>query len=444
MPFAQSILDAHTFAETHAHGFDSLTEQMPREWVDSAAQLSSHATIRRRRLPGDMVLWLVVGMAMFRSESIAEVARRLNICASGLANDALLARSALSQARQRLGAEPMKWLFQRSARVWGAERYRGDDWNGLQLFALDGALFRTPDTVELREHFGSGNTSTTRQTPFPILRLVALMNVRSHVVLDAAISPYRRGEVPLANSLLQHLPERSITLLDKGFFSADLLLSIAKGKQRHWVIPERKRLVYQVVHEYGPGDRLVEMTVSPQARKANPELPASWQARAVTYEVGAGTKTIFTSLPAEQYSAEQVAQLYHQRWEIELGFRDIKSSMQHNAITLRSKKVELIYQELWGLLLAYNVVRREASKAAVEHGREPQDVSFKFAFEYIAAQLIVMAGALSPAHTPRRLAELRGCIANMFIEKRPRPSRPRAVKISKTRYPINRHAAPLK
>ena len=115
-----------------------------------------------------------------------------------------------------------------------------------------------------------------------------------------------------------------------------------------------------------------------------------------------------------------------------------------NAITLRSKKVELIYQELWGLLLAYNVVRREASKAAVEHGREPQDVSFKFAFEYIAAQLIVIAGALSPAHTPRRLAELRGCIANMFIEKRPRPSRPRAVKISKTRYPINRHAAPLK
>jgi hypothetical protein len=392
-----------------------------------------------------MVLWLVLGMALFRNESIGEVARRLNICAEGLANEELLARSALSQARQRLGEEPMKWLFKESAAVWGRERYSHDDWHGLQLFALDGALFRTQDTPELRAHFGSGNTSSTRQTPFPMLRLAALMNVRSHVLVDGAISPYRRGEIPLAQPLLDKLPNHSITLLDKGFFSANLLLGIAQsGEQRHWVIPERKRLVYEVVEDYGPGDRLVKMTVSPQARKANPQLPENWHARAVTYEVRGASKTVFTSLPASEYSAEQVAQLYHQRWEIELGFRDIKSSMQHNAITLRSKKVALVYQELWGLMLAYNVVRREASKAAQAHHRAPHEVSFKFAFEFIAAQLIVMAGALSPAHTPRRLGELRGSISNLFIEKRPRPSRPRAVKISKTRYPVNWCAAPLK
>jgi len=102
-----------------------------------------------------MVLWLVMGMAMFRHESISEVARRLNICAAGLATDELLARSALTQARQRLGEEPIKWLFKQSAEVWGNERYPQDDWHGLQLFAIDGALFRTPDTPQLREHFGS-------------------------------------------------------------------------------------------------------------------------------------------------------------------------------------------------------------------------------------------------------------------------------------------------
>lgn len=68
-------------------------------------------------------------------------------------------------------------------------------------------------------------------------------------------------------------------------------------------------------------------------------------------------------MPAETYSAEVVAELYLERWEIELGFRDIKSSMQQNAVTLRSKKVDLIYQEVWGLLLAYNIIRREASQA---------------------------------------------------------------------------------
>lgn len=80
---------------------------------------------------------------------------------------------------------------------------------------------------------------------------------------------------------------------------------------------------------------------------------------------------MLTSLPADHFEAKTVAALYHQRWQIELGFRDIKSSMQHNALTLRSKTVELVYQELWGLLLAYNLIRREASLATVSHGYSP-------------------------------------------------------------------------
>jgi len=164
-------------------------DHIPDEWITAAAALSEKATIRRRRLPSDMVLWLVVGMAFFRNEPISEVARRLNICAEGLANDALLADSALSQARQRLGKQPLEWLFKQCADVWGRERYPEDHWHGLQVFAIDGALFRTQDMPELRAHFGSGNTSTNRQTPYPMLRLVTLMNVRSHVIANAAISP---------------------------------------------------------------------------------------------------------------------------------------------------------------------------------------------------------------------------------------------------------------
>ena len=140
---------------------------------------------------------------MFRNEPISEVARRLNICAEGLATEELLARSALSQARQRLGEEPMRWLFKQCAQVWGSERYPQDDWNDLQVFAIDGALFRTPDTPPLREHFGSGNTNHEQQTPFPMLRLVALMNIRSHVIADAAITPYRKGEIRIAEAFIE-------------------------------------------------------------------------------------------------------------------------------------------------------------------------------------------------------------------------------------------------
>ena len=423
----------------------TFTQNIPIEWVASALDLSSQATIRRRRLPADQVLWLVLGMALFRDEPVHEVARRLNICAQGLASDHLLARSGVTEARKRLGADPVEWLFRKTGTQWGAERYDDDAWHDLQVFAVDGALLRTPDTPELRDHFGSGNTPSERQTPFPMLRLVALMNVRSHVILDAQLSPYRRSEMRLADEFLQQIPDHSVTLFDKGFWGAELLSSLSSaGSNRHWLIPAKKGLVCEEVTRYSQHDRLVRMKVSPQARKRNPALPSHWEVREVSYEIQGKVKTVMTSLPVDTYNAKAVAKLYQERWEIEQGFRDIKSSMQQNAMTLRSKKVELIYQEVWGLLLAYNVIRREASQAAVAFGRAPSDIRFKPACQYIAVQLIVMAAANPISATGRRLAELRAGIGGLFLDHRPRPSRPRTVKISKTRFPVDRKAAPLK
>lgn len=423
----------------------TFTQHIPIEWVASALDLCAQATIRRRRLPSDQVLWLVLGMALFRDEPVHEVARRLNICAQGLASHDLLARSGVTEARKRLGADPLEWLFRQTGNQWGRERYDGDTWQGLQVLAVDGALLRTPDTPELREHFGSGNTATERQTPFPMLRLVALMNVRTHLILDAQLSPYRRSEMRLADGFVQQIPNHSVTLFDKGFWSADLLLGLAAaGEHRHWLIPARQGLVSEEVARYGKGDRLLRMKVSPQARTRNPSLPTHWDVREVSYAVKGKSKTVLTSLPAATYSAKAIAQLYQERWEIELGFRDIKSSLQQNAMTLRSKVKELIYQEVWGLLLAYNIIRREASQTAVAFGRSPGDIRFKPVAQYIAVQLIVMAAANPVSATGRRLSELRAGIGGLFLDHRPRPSRPRTVKISKTRYPVDRKAAPLK
>lgn len=443
MPLHQTLLDIddlHQFSDQ-----STFTQNIPTEWIESALTLTQRATIRRRRLPTDQVLWLVLGMSLFRDEPIADVARRLNICSQGLANESLLAKSGISTARQRLGSQPLEWLFRKTGSHWGRERYPNDDWNGLQVLAVDGALFRTPDTPELREHFGSGNTSSNRQTPYPVMRLVGLMNTRSHIMLDAQISPYRKGEIHMAESFISRIPDHSITLLDKGFWGADLLLNIGlNGGNRHWLIPARKGLVYEEVERYNPQDKLLRMKVSAQARKRNPNLPETWEVRAVTYDINGIEKTVYTSLPYTQYDTEMVAGLYHERWEIELGFRDIKSSMNNNALTLRSKKVELIYQEVWSLLLAYNVVRREAGQAAIAYQRRPGEMSFKAAYCYIASQLIVMAQAQPISKTGTRLAHLRSGIGELCINYRPRPSRPRTVKMSKTRYPVNRHAAPLK
>ena len=173
-------------------------------------------------------------------------------------------------------------------------------------------------------------------------------------------------------------------------------------------------------------------------------MPETWAVRAVSLDDKGKRRTVFTSLPAADYGTEAVAALYRERWEIEIGFRDIKSALQHNALTLRSKTVNLAYQEVWGLLLAYNVIRREASQAAVVHGLDPTRIRFKFAYQYIAAQLIVMAAAQPLSRTGARLSELRAGLAQLGLDNRSRPARPRTVKMSKTRYPVNKRASPLK
>jgi len=443
VPLHQTLLeidDLHSFSDD-----STFSQNIPEEWVESALSLTTKATIRRRRLPSDQVLWLVTWMALFRNEPIDEVARRLNICSQDLASHDLLAKSRISAARQRPGAKPLEWLFRKTGAHWGRERNSGDDWQNLQVLAIDGAVFRTPDTPELREHFGSGNTGTDRQTPYPMIRLVALMNTCSHLMLDTQLSPYRKNEMRLASEFISRIPDRSITLLDKGFWSADLLLNISKqGSEGHWLIPARKGLLAEEIKLYSSNDRLLQMNVSPQARKKNPELPKTWQVRAVTYSIDGAEKTVYTSLLFEQYPAEAIAHLYHDRWEIELGFRDIKSSMQNNTLTLRSKKIDLIYQEVWGMLLAYNIVRKEASQAALAYERSPSEISFKAAYTFIASQLIVMAGAKSTSKTGMRLSELRAGVGSLFLYYRPRPSSPRTVKMSKTRYPVDKQAAPLK
>ena len=116
---------------------------------------------------------------------------------------------------------------------------------------MRGAFLRTPYTLELRDHFGIGNTLSDRQTLFPMPSLVALMNVRSHLILDAQSSLYRRSEIHLADDFSQQSPDHSVTLFDKGFWSANLKLSLAgSAAQRHWLIPAKKGMVSEEVVFY--------------------------------------------------------------------------------------------------------------------------------------------------------------------------------------------------
>ena len=289
------------------------------EWVEAALQATGTATIRTRRLPAVQVIWLVIGMALFRNRGIAAVANSLDLALPSGNGGATAAPSSVSQARDRLGEEPVAWLFVRSADEWAHGSAGGDRWRGLSLYGVDGTTLRVPDSDENREHFGLASGGKRGNSGYPLVRLVAVMALRSHLIANVAFGPYKDGEYTYAAELWDTMPDDSLTLIDKNFLSAALLLSLQQaGKNRHWLLPAKSTTKWRRLKRLGKGDELVEMNASSTARRKHPWLPRIWTARAIRYQrKGFKPRTLLTSLvDPELYPANEIVELYHERWEI--------------------------------------------------------------------------------------------------------------------------------
>jgi len=182
----------------------------------------------------------------------------------------------------------------------------------------------------------------------------------------------------------------------------------------------------------------VRMRVSPQARKACAELPEYWQARAVlAVDVRGRQRVLLTSLSDQQrFKADDIVSCYERRWQIETSYRELKQSMLGMELTLRSQTVEGVYQEFWGALIAYNLIRLEMAKAALEAGRTPEELSFIRAFHTIQYEMSWAAVTRSYGKLPALLARLRERLKQLPNEKRPGRSCARAVKSRPFRYTV--------
>lgn len=417
--------------------FDQVRENLDPEWIEAALQATGTATLRKRRLPAAQVIWLLIGMALFRNRSITEVATSLDLAMPSPNGRPTAARSAISKARSRLGAEPLEWLFQRSAEEWAHQSADRDRWRGLALYAVDGTTFRVPDSHENSDHFGYAGGARGK-SGYPLVRLTALMAVRSHLIANASFGPYGRSELAYAADLWNSIPDDSLTILDKNYLSADTLLSLHRGgENRHWLIPAKVDSKWRKLKQLGKNDELVEMNVSDSARRKNPTLPQTWTARAVRYQrKGFRPRTLLTSLvDPEKHPAAEIIELYHERWEIELGYGEIKTDMlDATKRPLRSLTPARIGQEIWGLLIAYNLVRLEMESIADEAGVPPTRISFVMVFQYICLELQSYIFT-APGAIPKRLRDLRADLQRFVIPGR-RSERvyPRAVKVKMSNY----------
>ena len=321
MSLLQTTLN-ETLEALPANGIAELSALLDPAWIEQALAATGKASVRRRKLPAEHAVWLVIGLALFRHMPLWQVVQEMALTLDG---KELPAPSASVQARQRLGAQPMEHLFALLTNAWGRAHavHTGD----LRVLAVDGVVWSTPDSADNRQALGSGQTQYGPQ-PWPMVRAVCLLDTDSHELLDARLGDYSCGELTLAAGLrgLDH----SITLFDRAYFSAAFLLQWSQaGQQRHWLMRAKDNLRHEVVQTLGQGDWLIRMPVSPRARQLHPEMPSHWQARLIGVSVGGMIRRFITSmLDPEQFAAKPLAQLYRQRWEIELGFREIKQSLQ--------------------------------------------------------------------------------------------------------------------
>lgn len=415
-----------------------LAEDLPLSWIHESLAATETESERERRLPAHLAVLLVIAMGVLRDRSIVDVANDLEL-ARHTEGDSPVGSNAISGARKRLGEAPLVHLAQRCAKEWALPSAVAHPWRGLTLFGLDGSTLRVPDSDENRTFFGGQSGGAVRgASGYPLARIVILMALRTHILAGLAMGPYvGSSELSLTPSLIAQVPDESLLIVDRNFLSARWLLQHArKGPGRHWLLRAKSNTRWRVVQTFAPGDELVEMEVSSKARTQDPTLPMAWRARAIRYHRrGFRPSILLTSLDdPTRWPAREIVALYHERWELELGLDEMKTEQMAGEDTLRSKTPWGVRQEIWGLMIGYNLVRRRSLDYATEQKVAPLRVSFVVMLRQFRDRWIVLAIAGNDAAS--RVQAHEGRLARRAVLPCRRNERhyPRAVKLKMSPY----------
>jgi len=309
-------------------------------------------------------------------------------------------KSAIFQARARLGSGPLAALFERVARPIGGEQAPGVWLAGRRLVAVDGTCVDVADTTANAEHFGRPGVNKGEQAAFPQARVVALAECGTHAVFAAEIGRYSQSEATLTGPLLDRLEAGMLLTADRGFFSYALWRkAIGTGAGLLWrVRTDKTGPKPSHVEDLPDGSWLAHLrrATPAAARREEPML-----VRVIDYTIDDGrenhtTYRLFTTmLDPGEVAAADLAAAYTQRWEIELAFDELKTHQRGPRTVLRSKSPDLVLQEIWGHLCCHYAIRSLMAQAATHCGHDPDRVSFVAALR-ITRQTIAHTGDFSP------------------------------------------------
>lgn len=377
MTIARDVLRPTNDRLTDHVGIGVLTRVVSRDLVDEVLNYTAKNERRSRLLPARVVVYYVLALTLFFGDAYEEVLRKLvnglRFLRSWNTTWTVPTTGAISQARIRLGPEPLEELFFRVAVPIATPGTRGAWYRGQRIMAIDGVILDVPDTPENVERFDKGGHKNGRGA-FPQVRVVGLIECGTHAMVSAALDSWRTAERDLSQCLLEHVEPDMLVLADRGFFSYDLWKQAQEtGAALLWRVMKSIRL--PVLRELPDGSYLSELL--PNRLKADLKKGKKRQVpdgtripvRVVEYQVenrsaSESVRLVTTLTNHVEHPAKELAMLYAERWEFELGLDEIETHQIGNYRVLRSKKPELVEQEIWGLLITHYAVRHLMHEAA--------------------------------------------------------------------------------
>ena len=381
-------------------GLGLLTWVYPPGLVDRVVAACGRAEQRRRLLPARLVVYFVLGLALFSPAPYLEVMRHL---VEGLRGAGLLgewhipAKSSLFRARQRLGPEPLRVLFTTTAKPMGAEATPGCFWRGLRLLAVDATCWDVADSPANEAAFGRpGNSGGRDKSAFPQVRMACLIEVGMHLVLDAEPAGCRTGEVTLVGRLPRSCGPGQLVLADREFLGVPLWRAFTgTGADLLWRVPANR--ILPVDRQLRDGSWISRIHAQTDRAHTDPVT-----VRVVAYQLnGTGREVedyrlVTSLLDARRYPARQLAALYQERWEAETVFAELKTHQRGARVVLSSKTPDGVLQQIWAHLLVHHALRELMVRTAATRGLDADRVSFTETLRSARRSVTVTPGSFSP------------------------------------------------
>ena len=357
---------------------------------------------RVRDLPAAVVAVYVIALNLFPGVAYESVLRWMLAGLQWLRQKdfRVSTKGALSQARQALGALPMRCIHEEMALPLADPKLPGSFWKGFHLVAFDGSTLALQDTKSNSETFGR-SSNQNGEGAWPMARFVALVEVGTHLIFAAALGGYRDSEITLAKKILPRLSAGMLCLADRLFPGYGLWKEAsATGAQLLWRAKIGMKL--KLIKRLSDGSYLAHWKPSGGPACTKKEITV----RVIEYKLREPGQTaseaiyrlITTILDPTVATAEELVAIYPQRWEIEITIKESKTIYRKGQVTLRSKVAELVHQEFWGLLLAHYLVRKMMAQAAQSQGIDPDKLSYQGSIEIIKATLAGPVLHFPPPH----------------------------------------------